>query len=93
MLIAQEKGHHENLVGEIGYIDRTKWLIATSQISQEIGEMQINNIQKSVLNYTPPEDKIKRGDIVIALTKVEPSYFRKKSTRFYGTIFCRTNTG
>ena len=88
LLIAQERKNHENLVGEIGYIDRSKWLIATSQISQEIGKMQINNIQKSVLNYTPPEDKIKRGDIVIALTKVEPSFFRKNNQLdFTGPFF------
>ena len=82
MLISRGKGTHENLVMKIRYV------ITASQISQEIGEMQINNIQKSVLTYTPPEDKIKRGDIVIALSKVEPSYFRKNNQLdFTGPFF------
>ena len=37
LLIAQEKGTHENLVREIGYVDRIKWPTADSQISQEFG--------------------------------------------------------
>ena len=39
--------------------------------------MQVENIQKSIFNFEPPEERIKRGNLVIALSKVEPSNFRK----------------
>ena len=51
-------------------------------------------MQKSDLNYTPPEENIKIGEIVIVLSKMKPSFFQKNNQLdFTGPFFRKSNKG
>ena len=77
VLINYDFTETKNFCEDVCYAQAQEWLSSLSKVQFEIGQMQINNFHNQILNYHPPTLRIRRNDIVIALSKTEPSNFRK----------------